>query len=220
MRRLRLIAAGFVLAIVLVTPPAASAGGMGDLVDIIIGLTGPQMIGVPIACQVNIQSKETACYIAGSRIASRDRRLADEEFWIARRLWVSLGGGAYISTGKNSDMREFEFGRVRMLTLEPTFNVRSVENTDSTFAIEHGAGLSYFFLFGSGFKRFDNVGLKTTPVALTWRNIFETQKDFGVAYNLRIFPDPFTAQQFGADPATNTHRGREIVHGFTIIFNF
>ena len=38
--------------------------------------------------------------------------------------------------------------------------------------------------------------------------------DFGVAYNLRIFPSAFTAQEFGADPGTTTHSGRELAHGF------
>ena len=219
MRRLRLSTAGFVLAFVLVIPPAASAGSMGDLVDIIIGLTGPQMVGVPIACQLNIRSKESACYISMVRIPPDS--LADETFWNNRRLWLSIGGGAYVSTGKNSEMKAFKFGDVWMLAFEPTVNYRlSPRSPGGDFAVEVGAGLSYFVLFGKDLKSSDNAGIKLTPVALTWRNVGNTQWDFGVAYNLRIFPNAFTAQQFSAVPVSSTHKGREFVHGFTIKASF
>lgn len=218
MRRLKLGTTGFAVALLLMVPRAASAG-FGEVVDIIIGLTGPQMVGVPIGCDVNLNTRGTACRISAWPIPRQDTGV-DERFWETRRVWAYLGGGAYVSTGKNSEMREFKAFRVGMLALEPTLNFRTVYTDNGEFAVEHGAGASVLYLFGEGFESFVNSGIKIRPVALTWRNIGNSQFDFGVAYNLRIFPKAFTAQDFGAGPGTTTHTGREVAHGVTFIAGF
>jgi hypothetical protein len=73
-----------------------------------------------------------------------------------------------------------------------------------------GAGWSRFFVYGTDFPRFQNDGIKLVPFAYQ-------QKWFSFVYNLRIFPDAFTAAQFGAPPSTTvTHQGREFVQGITV----
>jgi hypothetical protein len=211
MRRLRLGTVGFVFAIVL-APQAASAG-MGEIIDIIVGLTGPQMIGVPIKCELNLRTQTTTCYAAGIRIPRRERKV-DDDFWQSRQFWASLGGGVYFSTGKNSEMREFDAFCVRMLALEPTLNYRSVGPTTGGFALEHGAGPSLFHFSGSDFDSFVKGGIKVTPAALTWRRKLIVH----VAYNVRIFPKAFTSEDFGS--TSSTHTGRELAHGFTFGVGF
>jgi hypothetical protein len=222
MRRLRLGTTGFAFALLLMVPRAASAG-MGEIIDVIIGLTGPQMVGAPIACELDLgESRDTACYFAGVRFprprlsAKQTVRSVDDTFWTGRNLWVSLGGGVYGSSPKDSEMRDFEFARVWMLAFEPTLNYRSV--TSGKFVIEHGAGPSVLSLFGKGFDSFVKGGIKVTPVAVTWRDVAGGRLIVAVAYNLRIFPEAFTSQDFGA--TTTTHSGREIAHGFTFGVRF
>lgn len=220
MRRVTLGTAGIMLAIVFTVPRAASAG-MGEVIDGIIGLTGPQMIGVPIECEVSFApqtatqkpTQTTTCYAAGIPIPRRGRA-ADDAFWNARKFWASFGGGVYFSTGKDSEMREFDAFCVRMLALEPTLNYRTVDPTDGGFVLEHGAGPSFLHLSGSDFDSFVKGGIKLTPAALTWRR----RLIFHVAYNVRIFPKAFTSEDFGATSVT--HNGREIAHGFTFGIGF
>lgn len=109
-------------------------------------------------------------------------------------------------------MRPFEGWGVRMVSFEPMFQFRSFQsgpNRTGHFRVEHAAGASYFFLTGRDFDNFHNIGFRFTPVTLTYRIVF-------AQYNIRLFPDGFTSEQFGADPGTSTlHRGRELVNGFS-----
>ena len=237
MRQLRF--ATFAAALMLMAPRPASAA-MGDIIDTIIGLTGPQMVGIPIACEVILagDDRDTACYVAGIRVPW-PRNLEDDRFWRRRDYWVSFGGGVYTSTGKDSEMRGFEAYDVWMLALEPMSNIRSIgrlpeergareqaiNSTSPKFTMEHGVGPSLLFLFGNGingndFEAFANGAIKVKPVALTWRNLTPGVLGLGVAYNLRIFPKAFTATDFGGDPATNEHEGREYAHGFSVTLSF
>ncbi|MEO5739518.1 MAG: hypothetical protein ABIS29_02870 [Vicinamibacterales bacterium] len=200
MPRLRLGMAAFVLASVLAIPRSADAG----IIDFIWEMSGPMMVGGGIACDIELQSGNNECRLVGARV-SGDLSARGER----RPLWLTLEGAVYFSTGKDSEMRPFKFGHAQLFAYEPTLNLRSVSHGD--LAIHHGViGLSYFLLTGKDFKRFDNVGLKLVPIAVTY-------KRFTVAYNLRVFPNGFTSQQFGVDPRTPTlHQGREVVNGFTI----
>lgn len=226
MRRLRLGTTGLAAALLLIIPGTASAG-MGEVVDIIIGLTGPQMVGIPLDCELNLETHDTACFLAGVRIPRAGTDFKDG-FLVNRRLWLSLGGAAWLSTGKNPEGRDFEFSDVWMLGLEPMLNYRSFKTENNRFFVEHGAGMSFLLLYGEGppdeenFDTFGKFGFKLKPVAITWRNIPINRKpfDFGVAYNLRIFPSAFTAEQFGAAAGTTSHGGREIAHGVAVTFGF
>ena len=217
MQRLKLLVTGVAVAFLLMVPRAASAG-MGEVIDIIIGLTGPQMIGVPIKCELNLESRATTCYAAGIRIPRAERKV-DDDFWTARRFWASLGGGVYFSTTKDSDMRNFDAFAIQMFALEPTVNYRLGRlRGGSNFAYEVGAGPTMMFFHSRDFESFFNWGIKTTPAALTWRNVSSHNLIFHFAYNLRVFPDAFTAEDFGG--TTSTHTGREIAHGVTFGIGF
>lgn len=224
MRRLRMGTIGFAVALLLVVPRMAHAG-MGEWIDVIVGLTGPQMVGLPIACdfilnptEANPDAAKKACFAGPLRI--KGPRLPDG-FWSRRNFWASVGGAVYFSTTKNSEMRPFDWFDAGMLAFEPTLNYRSLRIRNSAgalrFVIEHGAGGSIFYVFGDGFEPFVKGGIKLRPIAFTVTDIFESSWDLGVAYNLRIFPSPFTSAEFGVDSAASTHGGREFAHGFTAI---
>ena len=214
MQRRRLGTAAVMLAILLGAPRAASAG-MGELLDLIIGLTGPQMIGVPIDCEINVETRQRACYAAGVRVPTAPR---DDTYRQNRRLWVTVGGGVYVSTDRDSEMREFAWGDAGMLAFEPTVQVRSIgrDINGTSFALEHGAGASLLYLFGD-FDSFVKGGIKFRPATIAFRNINGGRWDVGIAYNLRFFPNAFTPADFGR-PGPTTHGGREFAHGFTVIF--
>jgi hypothetical protein len=216
MRPLRMAATGAAMLLSLMVPRTASAG-MAEVVDYIIGLTGPAMLGIPIACEFDLRSDGKGCYV--SPILIKGPRLADT-YWQERRFWASLGGGVYFSTGKDSEMREFSPFDVGMLAFEPTFNVRSVRTEGARFVLEHGAGASVLYVFGDGFSPFVKGGIKLRPVGGTLQNVIRGRYDLGVAYNLRIFPNPFTAADFGVDSSTTTHGGREFAHGITVTLGF
>src|SRR5688572_19583288 len=201
MRRLRLGTTGFAVALLLTVPRAASAG-MGEIIDIIVGLTGPQMVGVPFDCELDLAtSKQTACYFAGVRFPRPMRdsgvtvRSIDDTFWRGRDFWVSLGGGVYGSTWKNSGMKDFEIARVWMLAFEPTANSRLFQNEAENLVVELGAGPSVLSLFGEGFDAFAKGGIKVTP-SITWRNVRGGRLIVGLGYTLRFFPNAFMSQQF------------------------
>lgn len=215
MRRLKLTTTGLAVLLLLMVPRAASAG-MGEVVDFILGLTGPQMIGLPIGCDLNLNSRESACNFSFIRLKGPE----DDSFWLNRRFWASIGGGVYASTAKNSEMREFSWFDVGMLALEPTLNYRTFTGGDNArYVIEHGAGGSLLYLFGDGFQPFAKGAIKIRPISFTARNVINGRISLGVAYNLRIFPDAFTSEDFGAPPSS-THDGREVAHGFTIILGY
>lgn len=214
MQRLKLATTGFVMALLLMVPHSASAGP-AEVVDWILGLTGPAMIGLPIACDLDLNSKETECHLSWIRL----KGTSDDSFWERRRLWASLGGGVYTSTNKDSEMREFSWFDVGMLALEPTLNYRSVATEGNRLVVEHAAGGSLLYLFGDGFSPFAKGAIKIRPISVTRRDFIKGRIDLGVAYNLRIFPDAFTSEDFGAPPSS-THTGREVAHGFTIILGY
>jgi hypothetical protein len=202
--------AGFVFAVMLLCPRASSAG----IIDFIYELSGSQMIGVPIHCFVDLSAsagrdtqdtQDFQCKISEIHI-SGDRLLRDRP---TPRFRLEVGGGVYISTSKDSELKEFDWFKVQLFAYEPMLHFRSFERNSTT--ITHGVmGLSYFLLTGSGFKRFDNVGMKFAPVEFR-------RGRFSAAYTFRVFPNPFTAEQFGAPAGTTTETaGTEVVHGFMV----
>lgn len=212
MRRQWLGTIGFAAALLLMVPRAASAG-FGEVVDIIIGLTGPQMVGAPIFCERNLQTNGMACFFAGKRYPGKTPEV-NLEYWQSRNVWASFGGGVYASTWKDSDMSDFALGRIWALAFEPMLNFRTFKNEDEDVVIEHGVGPSGLFLFGKGPDPFARGAIKVRFIGVTKRDIIKGF-DFGVAYNLRIFPKAFTSQDFNPDATTNTHSGREYAHGVT-----
>ena len=205
-RALRRGLAGIVFAIMLAAPRAASAG----IIDFIWEMSGPQLWGFPVECDLDLRSREYAssqdyeCRIAEWHVSGERRFRTAEQ----RRIWLAIGGGFYTTFGKDSTMRPFEKFKVGVVNYEPMVHLRSFQTPGTgTFAFEHGViGMSHFLIVGKGFKRFDNVGLKFMPLQVRYKRV-------ALGYTMRVFPKGFTAAQFGANPATTTHVGREVVNG-------
>jgi hypothetical protein len=209
-----------VLAATVCFPRPAAAGA----VDYIVGLTGPAMIGFPIGCEVAVDnlvpSKDPnappvprlECLVAG---AGSSQPFAWPAFRTATTWSVLIGGSVYISTGKDSKMngtviKEFDFGDVAILAFEPMVNKKlgTFDLWGSSAMINLAGGWTRFFVYG-GFPSFHNSGIKIAP-AFHWKRL-------SVTYNLRIFPDAFTAAEFGAAPGVAaTHGDRELVQGFMV----
>lgn len=205
MQRMRLGIAVVFFAALVAAPNPAGAG----LIDFIHEMSGPQMIGFPVDCEFDIQVQRHECRLVDVIHLSGDRG-----FRVERRLWLALTGAAYFSTGKDADLRQFKLGRVRMLAYEPTVNVRSFKSTGGSVVLEHGVlGLSYFYLMGSDFRRFDNLGVKLVPIAFTYKRAT-------FAYTFRVFPNGFTSEQFGVTAPTPTLRESEVVNGLTFGLRF
>lgn len=180
MPRLRMAMAGFVLAAVVAFPRSASA----SIIDFIWEMSGPQMVGLIFYCEFDPSTKQLECRAFDKRVYGNARPRAE------RRLWLNIPGAGYISTGKDSDDREYDFGKAQLFSFEPALEVRSI--TRRLGVMHHGIiGLSYFFLTGSGFEHFDKVGLKFVPIGFTFRN------GVNLALSLRVFPNGFTADEFG-----------------------
>ena len=203
MSRVRLAPVVIVFVTSLALPSVVKAG----IIDFIWEMNGPQMIGFLTNCEFDLHDDRHECRLVDKIHLSGDRQFREQ-----RRLWLTLTGGVYFSTGKDSDTNEFEFGNVQMLAYEPTLDLRSLQSRD--WKIDHGVmGVSYFYLIGSNFKNYDNIGLKLVPIAVTY-------KRFNIAYNFRIFPNGFTSEQFGGEPESVADKRSELVHGISFGYVF
>jgi hypothetical protein len=170
--------------------------------DLIWEMSGPQLIGAVIGCKVELNADLNECSIVGWPV-KRSSGLP--------RAWLSVEGGIYTSTGKNADIDYHDFD-TNMLAFEPMLEVRSTGPTG--FVVYHGlAGLSYDFLFGRDFRRFDKFGVKFRPVAVAF-NTGRVRWD--LAYNLRLYGNGFTADEFTREPRVDIDRPFERTHGFSI----
>ena len=149
------------------------------------------------------------------------RVLGDAESRKLRRTWLTFDTIGYVSTGKNSDSLDFHDFDSYMVAIEPMVEMRSFTNAGKNalgdkvkgtgnLSFHHGlVGLSYDVLFGKEFSAFDNVGIKFRPVGVTYKN-------FNAAFNLRWYPDRFTAAQFGmVDPTPSDPESSEWLWGFS-----
>ena len=190
---------GIALLALLAFPRAGSA----DLIDFIWEMSGPQMIGVGLLhCEYDLPDGDPRC-----RFISHEGQ--------RHRVWrLALDATAYTSTGKSSGTHDYPFGRIGMVAVEPMLEVRSCCTDEAGFSVHHGVGLSYDFLFGRHFSRFNNFGVKITPIGITF-------KKFSAAYNVRVYPHGFTADEFGLGPQLfGLSRPRETLHGFSVDYDF
>jgi hypothetical protein len=206
MPRTCLRTAGIALLALLACPRAGNAAFM----DIIWEMSGPQMFSVfLLQCEYDLENKTTECRAYDKRVQGEAGARA------ARKVWLAVDGAVYTSTGKNSGTHRYDGAQNHMVAVEPMLAMHSYTNSRLwDLSVHHGVvGLSYNFLFGDEFTKFDKVGLKFTPVGVTFKN------RFNIAYHLRIYPRGFTAEEFGATallPDAKMHTGREAVHGFSV----
>lgn len=193
-----------IIGIVVLVLLAFPRGGTAGIIDTIFEMSGPQLIGVVIGCKVELNADlSNECSIVG---------WPTERSAGVPRAWLSVEGGIYTSTGKNSEGTNYEAFRTNMLAFEPILEVRSTNLNG--FVVYHGvAGLSYDFFFGPDFRRFDKFGAKFRPIGVA----FNTGRfRWDLAYNLRLYGNGFTADEFGFGRRMDGDRPSEAVHGVSI----
>ncbi len=94
-----------------------------------------------------------------------------------------------------------------MLAASPAVVVQSKKVGELTFY--HGTGITYNFLFGQDFRRFDKFGFTITPVDVSFRRV-------SAGFTLRFYPNGFTPDEFGFGPRLDYDRKGEWVMGFNV----
>jgi hypothetical protein len=213
-RRLGIVAIAFFALMAL--PRPSNAG----IAEVIWGMSGPQMIGFLSECRVTLSGTGSSavqdCAIfPGKKLRQPARDRTNSE----TSVWLSLEGGYYVSTGKDQESGAFEFRDAHMLTFDPMLEIRSVGDSTRRVTVYHGVmGISYNFLWGRHFRRFANAAVKLRPLGVAIP--LGERKSLDFAYNLRLYPNGFAAEEFGHDPLPTRTNTAEGVHGFTISFGF
>jgi hypothetical protein len=137
-------------------PRTSSAG----LWDVIIEMSGPQLVGGFSGCLLDLNGTFHRCSIAGVPVKKgKDGGL--EFGWptepLTARTWLFLQGGTYFSTGL-PPATEFEVGRVYMVSADPMFAFRSGVGK------YHAVGASLNLIVSNDFRRVGNYGLKLQPI--------------------------------------------------------
>jgi hypothetical protein len=181
-----------VLGLLLVAPGTASAG----LIDLIWDTSGPQFIGLVGRCRV---PAPTNCNLFGVPVKENVDVMKD------RHTWLNLEGAYYRSTGKNENGVDFRAWRAEMLAFEPL--VEFASDSTGSVRVYHGAGATLQLVMGADFDRFGKAGFKLRPIAAEFGDRWE------VAFNLRLYPNGFGADQFGFGPRQSGNRPFERVWG-------
>ena len=176
----------FLFLLLLGFPRASTAG----LWDVIIEMSGPQLVGGFSGCLLDLNGKFHRCSIAGVPVKTGPNGgLAFG--WPLETLtaskWLFLQGGTYFSTGL-PPAKEFEFGRVYMVSADPMFAFRT------KFGRYHAVGASLNLIVSNDFRRVGNYGLKLQPVV--WRML---GWDWDVT--LRLYKNGFDAVESSDHPA-------------------
>ena len=196
------------LGVLFVTPRPSEAA----LVDFIWGLSGPQLIGAGFGCRFNSAGDLTFCP-GYTRPKSPDSG-REGPF---SRVNFTAAASAFVSTGRDSesgvDYRAFDIGAV---ALEPNVSFASAR-TASGVRVFHNIGLTYDVFFGlrRDFDTFQKLGVKVTPLEV----IFHDDRAV-FAFNLRLYPDGFTDDEFGVGPRLDYDRPFETVIGFSLGYTF
>lgn len=190
------------LGILLVRPGDARAG----LMDFIWDMSGPQMIGGVFRCRVPVGGGTTKCTAVGFPVFGVERFQTD--VMKERRTWVNLESGVYTSTGKNDGNTNYRAFRTEMLSFDPMIEFASVSN--NRVRIFHGAGATLQFLFGPDFQAFGNAGFKVRVIGAEIGDRWE------IAFNVRVYPNGFGADQFGFGPSPPGNRPFERTIGASV----
>jgi len=196
-RRLWTVAS--VLAITLAFPRSGAAG----ISEWIWEMSGPSMVGVGLECKVSLTGSLEQCYLTA-------KRLGRSAVVTGSRFRFSLETGVYFSLGKDSGPLDFEFGKTWMATFDPMIELVTRDRAGENYSIYHGIlGLSYNYLVGTEFEAFTNVAFKLRPIGIRYKRMnFE--------YNLRVYPNGFTADEFGKLPVVIDDNKPEATHGFSV----
>lgn len=187
------------VALLLSTPRTGSAG-IGEW---IWEMSGPQFVGGGIECKVTFNWELEICYVAlpvPIGVSSQKPKV---------RYRLSIEGGLYGSTGKDSNGVEYEAGDAWMFAFDPMIELVHHDNFLSgsdRAEIYHGLGFSYNRFFGGGedWDAFNNAAIKVRPIGVRFgRNNIE--------FDLRIYPNRFNPSDFGKVPVLPEGTGGEVV---------
>jgi hypothetical protein len=209
----RFVAVGALLLAVLGTPRTSEAG----LFDFIWEMSGPQMAGAGYGCHFSPPPKivKKGCRLGGvagysALIETEGQRAAKQK---VDRLFLALNGAYYFSTGKDStdpvtgEKVDYKFFHEHMLAVSPALVFQSVKFRELT--VYHSAGVSYNFLFGQDFRRFDKFAFTITPIDVAVGRV-------SAGFTLRLYPNGFTQDEFGFGPRLHYDRESEWVLGFNV----
>ena len=215
----RLWTAACVFVLLLGFPRTGSAGFW----DVIIEMSGPKMYGVSADCRLTLNGTWDSC--KGSGPVPLLKAFTEER---VSKVWLSFDGGYYWSADATVNEQHYRRGEVKMFLFDPMLEFESKSwktkecpkgsPTDCErlrLQIYHGViGMSYNILFGADFATFSNVGLKLRPFGIAvpvrkWKRL-DIAGDF--SYDLRLYPQGFTAEDFGHQPLRPEGSGAEAVH--------
>jgi hypothetical protein len=200
-RRVWMVAPVFV---VMLTIPRVAHAGIGEF---IWEMSGPQMWGGGVQCKYSLKWELKQCYVTVPIPAIAKAP--------AERFRFSIDGGLYVSTGKDADGVDYEAWKTWMLAFDPMIEFVTWEKTDRDInqrrELYHGiGGVSYNFLFGPDFRRFSNLAFKVRPIGYRYGR-------FAFEFDLRMYPDGFTAGQFGkASLSPEDPDKAEVTYGFSL----
>jgi hypothetical protein len=195
--------------------PRTGSAGIGE---IILEMSGPQMIGFGGECKFDLarhMKLENCKVFPGMKVAGESGanpakyRLATES-----ALYFSTG------VGKHGDV--YDKGEVLMLGVDPIVEARLVG--DERLGIYVGAGATLNFILDKDDvpatvdAKVFNGGFKLRPFALSLPLPRGTRLD--VEVNLRFYPDEFTPADFGHPELPPAGRDVEVVKGLSLAFHF
>jgi hypothetical protein len=189
----------------LISPRQARAG----LADIIWEMSGPQMIGAMVRCRVPLGGDATVCDVAAVK--------SGLDATGGPRFWLSFEAGAFVSTGRNSDGIDYKFGRIGMLAVEPMLEFVGTGNLAAAYQKGARAGAVYFgvgplinhFIVKGPTPSFTKTGIKFRPIAIAFSG-------WALEYNVRLYPDGFTSDEFGFGARRDIDRPFEAVQTISI----
>ena len=224
----RLLLATCVLVASFALPREGSAG----IIDVILEMSGPKMVGFTAECRLLFTGDWESCKGSG---VTGPLKVLGSAFTEQRppRVWLSLAGGYYWSVDKEVNHVHYGKGEVKMWTFDPMLEFESWSSPKCQaqraaacdglrWQIYHGAlGVSYNILFGDNFTTFSNAGLKMRPfgivapvlkrVPLPWTDkTASIGADF--SYDVRVYTRRFSARDFNRVPVEPEKNGAETVN--------
>ena len=171
------------------------AGSVTDsragVLDYIWDTSGPQFIGKVFRCrhELKFEGGQKCDPLFGRPVTAPDAP-----------AWLTIEPAVYVSLWKNSKPDtltdiEFRLFRAAAFGFDPMLEIRSARvKSWGGFTMYHGVGATALVIAGENIARTGNLGYKVRLLGMEWNN------GGSVAFNLRLFPDGFGADEFGRTP--------------------
>jgi hypothetical protein len=197
--------------------------GHANIIDWIWSMSGPQMVSLGVLhCEFDFEgnrgrysdldtNKEHPWTLSECRVYDY-RFIGNLRSRTRRSSWLSVDTAGYTSTTyteKNPLNLNFGGWDHTMFVVEPMFEVRGI--TRGNLMLNYGViGASYQVLGGSDRPTLDKFAIKFRPITVTF-------KRFNASFNMRWYPNGFTADEFGEGPRLdNVERPSEMTWGFSV----